>query len=103
MSSSSPFKMIILAGLILAAFSAARAALPAPGTAVHASDFYLRQVRSLTECASDGIPRIACAAVEGEPMRRKASARARSWQAMSIYTLPPAPQRRDGSSNVVRN
>ena len=35
-------------------------ALPAAGADVSAADFYLRQVRSLTDCASDGIPRIAC-------------------------------------------
>ncbi len=30
--------------------------------AVHAVDFYLEQVQTLTSCSSDGIPRIACAA-----------------------------------------
>jgi hypothetical protein len=35
-------------------------ALPAKDSEVHAADFYLVQVRSLTPCASDGIPRIAC-------------------------------------------
>ena len=30
---------------------------------LHATDFYLRQVRSLAPCACDGIPRIACQAV----------------------------------------
>jgi hypothetical protein len=35
-------------------------ALPKEG-ALHASDFYLAQVRTLAACDSDGIPRIACA------------------------------------------
>jgi heptosyltransferase III len=37
-------------------------ALPPEGAGVHAADFYLEQARSLVECASDGIPRIECAA-----------------------------------------
>ncbi len=37
-------------------------ALPPQGTGVHAADFYLAQVRTLVECAGDGIPRIACPA-----------------------------------------
>jgi ADP-heptose:LPS heptosyltransferase len=37
-------------------------ALPAEGCGVHATDFYLGQVRTLVECASNGIPRIACPA-----------------------------------------
>jgi hypothetical protein len=37
-------------------------ALPAEGNGVHATDVYLEQVRTITECASDGIPRIACTA-----------------------------------------
>ncbi len=35
-------------------------ALPPDGTDVHAADFYLNQVRYLTSCESDGIPRIEC-------------------------------------------
>ena len=35
-------------------------ALPPAGGQVHATDFYLSQVASVTACASDGIPRIAC-------------------------------------------
>lgn len=35
-------------------------ALPAGGAAMHAADFYLSQVRPLTACASDGVPRIPC-------------------------------------------
>ena len=35
-------------------------ALPPAGAGMHATDFYLRQVQSLTGCSSDGIPRIAC-------------------------------------------
>jgi len=35
-------------------------ALPAEGTGRHATDFYLDQVRSITSCQSDGIPRIRC-------------------------------------------
>jgi heptosyltransferase-3 len=34
-------------------------ALPRDGS-VHATDFYLEQVRTITQCASDGIPRIRC-------------------------------------------
>jgi len=41
-------------------------ALPPAGAGMHATDFYLRQVRSLTACDSDGIPRIACRAVREE-------------------------------------
>ena len=37
-------------------------ALPAEGAGVHATDFYLDQVRTFTACESDGIPRIACTA-----------------------------------------
>jgi heptosyltransferase-3 len=37
-------------------------ALPAEGTGIHATDFYLNQIRTLAACASDGIPRIACRA-----------------------------------------
>jgi len=37
-------------------------ALPPEGAGVHASDFYLDQVRALAPCTSDGIPRIRCAA-----------------------------------------
>jgi hypothetical protein len=37
-------------------------ALPLAHAAVHATDFYLAQVRELCPCTSDGIPRIACAA-----------------------------------------
>ncbi|MBZ5622830.1 MAG: glycosyltransferase family 9 protein [Acidobacteriia bacterium] len=35
-------------------------ALPAGDSTVHAADFYLAQVRSIADCASDGIPRIRC-------------------------------------------
>ena len=35
-------------------------ALPADGSGAHATDFYLEQVRSIANCASDGIPRIPC-------------------------------------------
>jgi hypothetical protein len=35
-------------------------AIPPQGTDLHATDFYLRQVRSMVNCASDGIPRIRC-------------------------------------------
>ncbi len=35
-------------------------ALPAADRGRHATDFYLDQVRSLVDCHSDGIPRIAC-------------------------------------------
>ena len=37
------------------------AALPAEGAGLHATDFYLEQVRAIAECRSDGIPRIECA------------------------------------------
>lgn len=33
-------------------------ALPQEGAGVHAADFYLDQVRTIADCASDGIPRI---------------------------------------------
>jgi ADP-heptose:LPS heptosyltransferase len=35
-------------------------ALPAAGSSIHAADFYLSQVHSITSCSSDGIPRIRC-------------------------------------------
>ncbi|MBZ5584202.1 MAG: glycosyltransferase family 9 protein [Acidobacteriia bacterium] len=38
-------------------------ALPPRGTGVHATDFYLAQVRTIAECSSDGIPRIPCPGV----------------------------------------
>ena len=41
------------------------AALPPEGRGSHAADFYLDQARSITSCASDGIPRIACDATRG--------------------------------------
>jgi len=37
-------------------------ALPGAASGIHAVDFYLEQVRSLTDCSSDGIPRIPCRA-----------------------------------------
>jgi ADP-heptose:LPS heptosyltransferase len=41
-------------------------ALPPESTDLHASDFYLAQVRQLCPCPSDGVPRIACPAVRRE-------------------------------------
>jgi ADP-heptose:LPS heptosyltransferase len=35
-------------------------ALPAEGAALHATDFYLQQVRPIAACTGDGIPRIEC-------------------------------------------
>jgi hypothetical protein len=35
-------------------------ALPAESPGIHATDFYLEQVRRIAPCASDGIPRIEC-------------------------------------------
>src|SRR5581483_5911129 len=35
-------------------------ALPAEGAGQHAVDFYLNQVRSITLCHSDGVPRLPC-------------------------------------------
>jgi heptosyltransferase III len=35
-------------------------ALPPSGASVHATDFYLEQVRAIVECRSDGMPRIRC-------------------------------------------
>lgn len=35
-------------------------ALPAEGAAVHATDFYLEQARTIAACECDGIPRIPC-------------------------------------------
>src|ERR1039457_3082328 len=35
-------------------------ALPPEGIRLHATDFYLEQVRGIAECRSDGIPRIVC-------------------------------------------
>ena len=35
-------------------------ALPAAGSRVHATDFYLAQVERIAGCASDGVPRIHC-------------------------------------------
>jgi heptosyltransferase-3 len=40
-------------------------ALPPEGCGSHAADFYLEQARSISPCASDGIPRIACGALRG--------------------------------------
>jgi heptosyltransferase-3 len=40
-------------------------ALPAEGLKVHASQFYLDQIRAYAHCESDGIPRIACPAEPG--------------------------------------
>jgi hypothetical protein len=41
-------------------------ALPPEGRGAHATDFYLDQARSIANCASDGIPRIACPAARGD-------------------------------------
>jgi lipopolysaccharide heptosyltransferase III len=41
-------------------------ALPPPGARRHAADFFLHQVRPIADCASDGIPRIACPAARGD-------------------------------------
>ena len=35
-------------------------ALPPEGGGMHAVDFYLNQVRTIADCPSDGVPRIAC-------------------------------------------
>lgn len=43
-------------------------ALPPEGAGMHATDFYLQQVRTLAECASDGIPRIHCKVSGGCPI-----------------------------------
>lgn len=40
-------------------------ALPPEGSGMHAVDFYLQQVRSISDCPSDGIPRIACPSTRG--------------------------------------
>jgi hypothetical protein len=40
-------------------------ALPAEGAAMHATEFYLEQARTIAPCASDGIPRLDC----GDPPR----------------------------------
>ena len=41
-------------------------ALPADGAELHATDFYLHQVRGIAACPSDGIPRIECAVELGD-------------------------------------
>jgi heptosyltransferase III len=41
-------------------------ALPAEGTRLHATDFYLEQVRAIAAFTSDGIPRIECAVERGD-------------------------------------
>jgi heptosyltransferase-3 len=41
-------------------------ALPLSETIQHATDFYLDQVRTITECRSDGIPRIRCEEARGD-------------------------------------
>ena len=80
---------------------------PAPGRAtVHATDFYLEQVRTLRAVPSDGIPRIACPAAQpenfavihpfsGSPRRigrSRSSARWRAnWSARCRSTGAPAP------------
>jgi hypothetical protein len=38
------------------------AALPPPGWSAHAAEFYLSHAREIAPCASDGVPRIRCAA-----------------------------------------
>ena len=42
------------------------AALPPEGAGLHATDFYLEQVRGIAACASDGIPRIECPVERGD-------------------------------------
>src|ERR1035437_9107333 len=42
------------------------AALPAEGAGIHATDFYLEQVRGIAACGSDGIPRIECTVERGD-------------------------------------
>lgn len=41
-------------------------ALPPLRAGLHATDFYLEQVRAIADCQSDGIPRIECAAERGD-------------------------------------
>src|ERR1035438_1112413 len=41
-------------------------ALPLEGVGIHATDFYLEQVRGMAACGSDGIPRIECAVERGD-------------------------------------
>src|SRR5579863_5796801 len=56
-------------------------ALPHEGGTIHATDFYLRQVRSLTDCLSDGVPRIACPVVarEGAIIHPFSGGRKKCW------------------------
>ena len=41
-------------------------ALPPEGARMHATDFYLEQVRAIAECESDGVPRIECLVERGD-------------------------------------
>jgi heptosyltransferase-3 len=41
-------------------------ALPQAGASTHAVDFYLEQVRTIADCPSDGVPRIACPFISGD-------------------------------------
>ena len=41
-------------------------ALPPDGLGIHATDFYLEQVRGIADCRSDGIPRIECPGARGD-------------------------------------
>ncbi len=41
-------------------------ALPPPGARIHAADFYLNQVGTICECASEGVPRIPCPSARGD-------------------------------------
>jgi heptosyltransferase-3 len=56
-------------------------ALPHESGTTHATDFYLRQVRTITDCVSDGIPRIACPVVvrEGAIIHPFSGGRKKCW------------------------
>jgi heptosyltransferase-3 len=50
-------------------------ALPTDRPGMHATDFYLNEVRSIVNCASDGIPRISCGPVRENVTREKPARR----------------------------
>src|ERR1017187_111034 len=70
-------------------------ALPPEGVGLHATDFYLEQVRGIAECHSDGIPRIECHGGRGDyavihPFSRGAG---KNWDLESFRALGAKWQR----------
>jgi len=64
-------------------------ALPEEGCGAHATEFYLDQVRSIVDCPSDAVPRIACPAVHraGAIIHPFSGSRKKCWPLERFHEL----------------